>query len=278
MNEELKNQDCCQGGSGHHGPHCHHWPKKVLVIFLGLVLLLLGVYVISLTRNSIKNYNYIGKSPEFKNIITVEGTGKVTVKSDVAIINTGVLTEKATVAQAQKENTEKMNAIVKTLKDDFKIEDKDIKTNQYSISPRYDWSNGSQRIIGYSVNQSVEIKVRDFDKIGSILAKAAELGTNSLNGPTFTIDDPEVYKAEARAKAISQAKDKAKVLADQVGIKLGSIVSFSENFGGYPAMPFYSSDMASGLGGGREKSLPAPNIESGSEEVSVGVSISYEIR
>ncbi|PJE58278.1 MAG: hypothetical protein COU81_01575 [Candidatus Portnoybacteria bacterium CG10_big_fil_rev_8_21_14_0_10_36_7] len=276
MDEELKHHDCC-GGSGHNH-HGHHWPKKVLVLFLGVVLLLLGIYLISLTRNSLKNYNYIGKSPEFKNIITVDGSGKVTAKSDIAIINTGVLTEKATVAQAQKENTEKMNAIVKVLKSDFKIEDKDIKTSQYSIYPRYDWRDGSQRIIGYSVSQSVEIKVRDFDQIGEILSRAAELGTNSLNGPNFTIDDPEVYKAEARAKAIAQAKDKAKVLADQVGIKLGAIVNFSENFGGYPIISAYGGDVSMGLGGAIEKSLPAPSIEPGSEEVSVNINISYEIR
>lgn len=251
-------------------------PPKWGLVLMTVAVVLLSVYLVSLTRNSLKNYNYIGKSPEFKNIISVEGSGQVTAKSDVAIINAGVLTEKSTVAQAQRENTEKMNAIIKALKDDFKIEDQDIKTSQYSIYPRYDWSDGSQRIFGYGVSQSVEIKVRDFDKIGSILAKAAELGTNSLNGPTFTIDDPEIYKAQAREKAIAQAKDKAKVLADQVGIKLGPIVNFSENFGGYPII--YRTDMALGLGGGSEKSLPAPDIQAGSEEVSVSVSISYEIR
>ena len=251
-------------------------PPKWGLALMTIVVVILGVYLVSLTRNSLKNYNYIGKSPEFKNIVTVEGSGKVTAKSDVAVINAGVLTEKTTVAQAQKENTEKMNAIIKALKNDFKIEDKDLKTSQYSIYPRYDWSDGSQRIIGYSVSQSVEIKVRDFDKIGSLLAKAAELGTNSLSGPTFTIDDPEVYKAEAREKAIAQAKDKAKILADQVGIKLGPIVNFSENFGSIP--PIYRTDLALGLGGGAEKSLPAPDIQVGSEEVSVSVSISYEIR
>lgn len=268
----MNKEECCQG---HHHSYS---PKKILLTVASLALLLLGIYLVVLTRNSLKAYNYIGKSPDFKNIVTVEGSGKVTVKADVAVINVGVLTDKNTVAQAQKENTEKMNNITKSLKNDFKIEYKDIKTSQYIINPRYDWSDGSQRIIGYSVNQSVEIKVRDFDKIGNILAKMAELGTNSLNGPTFTIDDPEIYKAQAREKAIAQAKDKAKILSQQVGIYLGPIVNFSENFGG-AVMPLYRSDMAFGLGGGgAEKSLPAPTIEPGSEEVSVNISISYEIR
>ena len=275
MQTDLNKKECCHNGGK---PFSHHWPKKVLVIFLSVVLIILGVYLVSLTRNSLKNYSYIGKSPEFKNIITVDGSGKVTVKPDVAVINAGVVTEKNTVAEAQKENTDKMNAIIKTLKTDFKITDNDIKTSQYNIYPRYDWTDGAQKIIGYSVSQSVEIKVRDFDQIGGILAKAAELGTNSLNGPTFSVDDPEVYKAEAREKAITKAKEKSRILADQVGIKLGSIVNFSENFGG-PLSPIaYSNDMAFGLGGANEKSLPTPTIEPGSEEISVNVSISYEIR
>lgn len=257
--------------------HKKYYFKKILIIFLSITLVLLSIYLISLTRNSLKTYNYIGKSPEFKNIITVNGSGKVTAKSDIAVINAGVLTEKNTVAEAQKENTAKMNAIVSALKDEFKIADSDIKTSQYSISPRYDWSDGSQRIIGYSVNQSVEIKVRDFDKIGNILSRSAELGTNSLNGPNFTIDDPETFKAEARAKAIAQAKEKAKILADQVGINLGSIVNFSENFSGSPDPVFYKNDVAFGLGAGGSE-LSAPSIEAGSEEVAVNISISYEIR
>src|SRR3989338_2739096 len=96
-------------------------PPKWGLVLMTIVVILLGVYLVVLTRSSLKNYNYIGKSPEFKNIISVEGSGKVTAKPDVAVINTGVLTEKSTVAQAQKENTEKMNAIIKALKDDFKI-------------------------------------------------------------------------------------------------------------------------------------------------------------
>lgn len=250
-------------------------PPKWGLILMTVVVALLSVYLISLTRNSLRAYDYIGKSPDIKDRVTVEGTGKVTAKPDIAKISIGVLTDKATVAVAQKENTDKMNAIIKALKDQFKIEDKDIQTSNFSVNPKYDWSDGRQRIIGYIVNQSVEVKVRNFDKIGEILAKAGELGANSVNGPEFTIDDPETYRAEAREKAIKQAKEKAETLANQVGIKLGRIVNFSEAVAGnYPI----SYTLGMGIGGGSEKSLPAPDIQAGSEDVVVNVSISYEIK
>ncbi|MEK7652997.1 MAG: SIMPL domain-containing protein [Patescibacteria group bacterium] len=251
-------------------------PPKWGLVLMTIVAVLLSVYLISLTRNSWRVYDYIGKSPDIKDRVTVDGTGKVTAKPDIAQISIGVLTEKGTVKEAQKENTDKMNAITKALKDQFRIEDKDIQTSNFSVSPKYDWSDGRQRIIGYIVNQSVEVKVRNFDKIGEILAKAGELGANSVNGPQFTIDDPEVYRQEAREKAIKQAKEKAKTLADQVGIKLGRIVNFSEAMAGdYPI----AYTLGLGIGGGAsEKALPAPDIQAGSEEVVVYVSISYEIK
>ncbi|MFA4871955.1 MAG: SIMPL domain-containing protein [Patescibacteria group bacterium] len=254
-------------------------PKMRLVVapLVGVVLIILAVFLVGLTRNAWKTYGYIGQSPEFKDRVTVDGMGKVTAVPDIAVINIGVTTEKATVVAAQKENTDKINAIVKSLRDEFKIDEKDMKTNQYNINPKYDWTGSSQRIIGYTINQSTQIKIRNFDKIGDILAKATTLGANNVYGPQFTIDDPEKFKEEARKKAIDQAKEKAKVLSQQVGIKLGKIVNFSE---GGQGMPIMYDSYALGLGGSAtmEKAAPAPDIQAGSQDIVVNVSISYEVK
>lgn len=255
--------------------NCPMRSKKIVLFILTFVLVILAVYLAALSRNALKSYYYIGKSPEFQDRVTIIGEGRATAVPDVAVINVGVLADRATVAQAQKESTGKINNIVSSLKD-FKIDEKDIKTAGYQVSPKYNWSDGNQRIIGYIVSQSVEVKLRDFDKIGSVLAKATELGANQVSGPSFTIDDPEKYRVEAREKAIVQAREKAETLAKQVGINLGSIVGFSESDGSN--YPVYGSDAAYGIGGSMEKSLPAPDIQAGSQEVNVIVTISYEIR
>ena len=256
-------------------PKIHY--KKIMMPFMIIVLIILAIYLGVLIRNELKEYNYIGKSPEFQDRVTIEGTGKVTVTPDIAVVNVGIIIEKTTVEAAQTESTEKMNDIIAVLKKDYQIEERDIKTSQYQINPSYDWSNDRRTIIGYSVSQTVEVKVRDFEKIGEIISMAGSKGSNSVSGPSFTIDDPEVYKEEARAKAIDQAKEKAKTLANQVGINLGPIVNFSEN-GAVPVYDNYyakSMDTAVGMGGAGEIS---PSIEAGSQEVSMTVSISYEIR
>lgn len=273
--EEQKNNSCNCGPDGNCG--CGDKCLIAKYVILGLLALALIIYVGVLTRNALRTYDYIGKSPDMINQITVTGTAKVTATPDVAVLNIGIINEGATVNLAQKGVTEKMNAIIDSLKKDFKVETKDIKTESFSVNPKYDWTDGRQRIIGYTASQSITVKARDFDKTGDILAKATELGANSVYGPTFSIDDPEKVKAEAREKAIAQAKEKAELLADQVGIKLGRIVNFYE--GGSAEM----ANVAYGMGGSMDMAVSsvkvaAPTIEPGSQDVQLTVSISYEIK
>jgi uncharacterized protein len=242
---------------------------------LGILALILIIYVGVLTRNAWRTYDYIGKTPDIINQITVTGTAKISATPDVAVLNIGIINEGTTVNAAQKGVTDKMNAIIDSLKKDFQVEAKDIKTENYSVSPKYDWTDGKQRIIGYTANQSVTVKVRNFDKTGNILAKATELGANTVSGPNFMIDDTEKVKADAREKAIAQAKAKAKLLADQVGIKLGRIVNFYEGGSETPNAIYGVSDMAFGAG---EVKAVAPTIEPGSQDVQLTVSLSYEIQ
>ncbi len=255
----------------------HRGPGKIiLMVIMGLVLIVLGTYLFNLSRNAMRAYDYIGKTPDIQDRVTVTGEGKITAAPDVAILNVGLITEGQTVNAAQKQNNDKMNNVIKAVKDEFKVEAKDLKTQNYSVYPKYNWNNGRQTIIGYTVNQNLQIKVRNFDKVGDIIAKATELGANQVSGPDFMIDDIEQFRAQAREEAIKQAKDKAKVLADQVGIKLGRIVNFSEGGSNYYPVPMYS-DMALGMSA-EVKSVAAPQIESGSQDVTVNVSISYEIK
>jgi len=257
---------------------CHTGGKKVLMFLIGIAVIALIVYLGLLARNSWRSFDYIGKTPDIQDRVIVTGEGKVTAAPDVAVISVGLVTEGTTVNAAQKQNNDKMNSVVKAVKEEFKIEDKDLKTQNYSVYPKYNWDNGRQTIIGYTVNQNLEIKLRDFDKAGDIIAKATSLGANQVSGPNFMIDDIEQFRAQAREEAIKQAKDKAKVLADQVGIKLGRIVNFNEGGSDYYPVPYYA-DSVMGMGGSLElKSVASPEIESGSQDVTVNVSISYEIK
>ena len=169
-----------------------------------------------------------------------------------------------------------MNAIITAIKE-IGIADKDIKTTNYNIWPNYDYSsnNGVGDIIGYTINQSVEVNVRNLDSIGDILQKSGDLGANQVGGVNFTIDSPEALKSQARKKAIEDAKTKALTLFKSIGVKPGRIVGYTESYpGSYYQYYAESSIGFKGVGGGAE----APDVEVGSQDIEVNISLIYELQ
>lgn len=214
----------------------------------------------------------------------VQGEGKVVVLPDVAQISFGVLTEGGTnISELQKQNTEKANRIINFLKDQG-IDDKDIKTQQYNISPRYEYFScprplGQEtkpcpppEIVGYTISQSISVKVRKMDMVGDILAGVVARGANNISGPTFTIDDPKALQQQAREKAIAEAKQKAEDIAKAGGFQLGKLLSLQEGV----SMPSPILPMARFAEGSIEEA--APEIEPGSQEITVSVTLTYEIQ
>lgn len=249
-------------------------PNKIVTIFIGAFLTLGTVYVALLSWNAYKAHNYIGVSPKTPHSIVIVGEGKVTGVPDVAKIQLGYSIIKNTVAEAQKDNTTKMNGMVEKLKKDFKIDPLDIQTLNYSISPQYDWTSGRQILKGYTVSQDLSVKVRNLDKVSQILDAAGQASMNQIGSLSFEIDQPEKLKQEAREKAISQAKAKAEALAKVVGVKLGKIISFSES-ASQPPTPLYDNyrlmEKSAGAGGA------SPTIEAGSNEITIIATVEYEI-
>lgn len=205
------------------------------------------------------------------NTITVSGEGKVLVKPDIAIINIGVIKEDLDLAKAQQSAAEIMGNLTKFLKEN-KVKDKDIKTTSYSISPRYDYKEGEQKLRGYEVFQNLEVKIRDLGKVGAILSGAASRGANQVGSLTFSVDDPKKAKEEARAMAIKEAKEKAGKLSADLGVSLKTIVSYGESEGGTPP-PIFARAESFGVGG--PGVLPTPE---GENEIRVSVSLTYEIK
>lgn len=216
----------------------------------------------------------------------VAGEGKAVAVPDVAELTFGVLTEGGNnLAELQKENSEKINKVISFLKEN-NIEEKDIKTQYYNISPRYQYFScpislydeaakpcPPAEIIGYSITQNVLVKIRDLSKMGDVLAEVVKKGANNVSGPNFTIDDPTEFQNKAREEAIVKAKQKAQAIAQAAGFRLGKLISISEN--SFPQPMPYMTESAFGKGGGLEIS---PSIEPGSREITANVSLTYEIK
>ena len=231
--------------------------------------------------------------------ISFSGHGEVTAVPDIANVYFTISQDAKTVKDAQT----LVAGIEKKSLDFLKtnnVLDKDIQTANASFYPKYEYSQAvcppipmgmgtagvtvnpsspyycppsKQIITGYTASESVTVKVRNTDDVGKIMQGLGILGVTDLSGPNFSIDNEDALKAQARKKAIDDAKAKAEVLAKDLGVRLGKITSFSES-GNYP-MPMYATKaMDSSVSNG---SAPAV-IPTGVNTISSDVTITYELK
>ncbi len=211
--------------------------------------------------------------------VTVSGEGKTTVVPDIARVSFSVIAEGKDPKAIQNENAKKMNDAVAFVKS-LGIAAKDIKTSSYNLYPQYDYGvitpDGKPRppvIVGYTLTQTVAVKVRDFAILGDLFAGLPPRGINQFDH-SFDIDDPEAALAAAREEAFSKARAKAVAMAKAAGTRLGKVVTFSEGFDGGP-IPYKTLEARIDSAAGAP---PTPTLEPGSQEVTVQVSVTYAIR
>jgi len=255
-----------------------------------LVTVILSLFLLAKTINEFKLSGSIGRDYSPENVISVSGEGEVVSVPDTANITFDITEEAKEVPAAQTKVTERMNAIIASLKGSG-IDAKDIKTINYSVYPKYEYQNEpkavggeyiyppypvNQVIVGYTVTHTVEVKIRKVADAGSILASLGSFEVSNLSGLSFSIDDEDALKAEARKKAIDDAREKAEVLSRDLGVRLVRIVSFSES-GNYPPIYYMKAEAAyvDGRGGGV---APTPEIPTGENKIVSNVTITYEIR
>lgn len=204
---------------------------------------------------------------------TVSGEGKVIVPPDIAVVNVGVQANGPAVKQVQDELNRKINAVSEAVKR-VGVKDADIQTSNYSIYPQYDYQTGGQRITGYQASSSLTIKVRDIDRANEVIDGATAAGANQVSGISFDVDDKTKSQNDAREEAVAEAKRKASDAARIAGFKLGNIVNYQESFGNEPRpVPMMAK---ADVSGGPESVVK--QVEPGSSEILVTVTLSYEIR
>lgn len=256
---------------------CHSKIKNYLGIAIVLAIFLFAVGYLSYVNTYSKSIQ-----PSSFRSFSVTGEGKVTAIPDIAQFTFSVITQGGKdIAALQKENTDKTNKAITFLKAQ-NIDAKDIKTTSYNLEPRYQYYDCDRimgsvepcpppEIVGYTITQTVSVKIRDFTKIGTIFSGVVDNGANSVSSLSFTIDDPTAVENQARDEAIAQARGKAELVAKAGGFRVGRLISIEEGY-----QPFYGY----GLGGGTkaESVVPAPIIEPGSQEVTINVTLRYEIQ
>lgn len=160
--------------------------------------------------------------------ITLTGKGTVDHAPDIAMISVGVQVEAKTAAEAMQQQAEKMNGVFAAVKA-AGIADRDMQTGQLSLNPVYEYPNNARpRLTGYQASNQINIKVRKLDTLGKTLDAVVKGGGNTINGVSFSIDQPDKFQNDARIAAIKDAAAKAELYAQAVGYKVKRIVTISE--------------------------------------------------
>lgn len=251
---------------------------KTLVQVAGAIFLLAGAFSIVYMQFQTpwqKSIKAEVTNQPYARTITVNAEGKVTSRPDIATINLSVVSEGKMVKDVTKDGNEKMAKIVAAVKAQG-VESKDVVTSSYNLGSQYDYGDYTvpPKFIGYRLEQTVTVKIRDLDKVDDVLDQSVTAGANQVGQLVFDIDDASNLKKDARKEAFKKAKDKAQEMADAAGVRLGRVVTFNE---GYDYMPMQYANFAMDRAESAPMAAQGSTIEAGSKELAVNVSVTYEI-
>ncbi len=147
----------------------------------------------------------------------------------------------------------------------------DVRTTLLSVAPRYDYRDGEgPRLIGYDMNNVVEVTVRDLDALAPVIDGSLEAGATSLDGLTFRLDDPLEAERTARTSAVAVARARAEVLAAAAGVTIGGVADIVEN----GAPPIGPMPKAARMTLAADAGTP---VEQGTTEIAVSVTVTFRI-
>ena len=240
--------------------------------------------------NNDLNYNRVPLSASnLQNInpnsgIWVTGKGSISLDPDLVMLNITVETTAKTVSKARNQAAEAMDDIVKTLQR-YSLEDKDIQTQSFSIWPKYEYPEVTirgtktrrQTLVGYIVNNTARIKIRDLELVGKIIDDVSTAGgdVTRINDIDFTMENPDSFMNKLREQAVKDAISKAEQFAVLTGVSVGSLVYISEMGSGAPVTKHFSESGAFAARSAMEVS--STSIAGGELELSLSIQAVFSI-
>jgi uncharacterized protein len=209
--------------------------------------------------------------------VSVSGTGKVTLVPDRFTFTVGVQTVANTVEDAVAENNRRTAAVIAALKA-AGAADRDIQTSNFNIFPQQDYSQQQQgrlpRILGYQVNNNIIVRSSKIADAGRLLGVGIAAGVNTSSGLNFEVADPARGRSEGLKAAFEDARAKATLLAQAAGRTLGRAMLIQEGIQNVPPPQPFPHPAAMEA---RAVAQDVP-VESGTQEVTYSVTVTFELR
>ena len=204
--------------------------------------------------------------------ITVAGTGRASVRPNLADLRLGVTITAASVGQARSTTSTTLSAVIAGLKA-LGIADGDLQTSIVSVSPQYDYSRegAPPRLAGYTFSNLVAVIVRDIERVGEAIDAALTAGATNIDQISFRVADQSAAEREARAAAVVDARVKAETFAAAAGVAIGGVAAIVESGAPIPYPTPFGERMAFAA-----KDVATP-IAPGTNEVVATVTVAFLI-
>ena len=209
---------------------------------------------------------------EFRRTISVTGQGMAAAPPDMAIIQTGVVTTGPTAANALSANNEAMDNILDVLKT-HNVASRDVQTSSFNVSPEYKRDERGRTqpgIVGYRVTNQVRVKVRKLTDLGNVLDALVRAGSNQVSGVSFDVDEPTGVLNQARKRAIADARSRAELYAQAAGVRLGKVLTISEQTIQFPQPRHFAPSLA-------KEAVSSVPVATGEEEFRVRIHMVFDL-
>jgi uncharacterized protein YggE len=186
--------------------------------------------------------------------ITVTATGTAYGEPDRASFDAGVSATNRDVQAALDEVNERVEGLLDALRG-AGIAPEDMRTSNFAVFPDQAYRpDGTPGELRYRVTNTVNVTVRDTEKLGELLSASVEAGANEIWNVVFSLSDRAALESRAREAAMQEARERAQQLASLSGVRLGAVMRITEG-----ALP-------DGV------PLPSPRFEAAAADASVPIS------
>lgn len=237
-------------------------------IFKYLIISLFAITVLSSCSTFSKNNNLISTC-------SVSATAEITVKPDTAYFSVQVSELADTTKEALSKANYKMSNLINIL-EKFNIAENEMETTSLRINPEYNWVDGEQILKGQRASQSLSVKVKKIDDLGSIIDNLSDVTGISISSINFDKADKSKEIEEARVLAIKKAEKQAQTYAETTNMKLGYPLDINSN--STSPSPYYkSANLMTRAAAYDEGTYYETSTPTGEQTVSVSVNIVYQL-
>lgn len=208
--------------------------------------------------------------------VAVSGQGEVSVRPDRARLSLAAEAVNLDVKAAEAQ----VNAVVRALVEGARklgTREEHLSTAGVSVQPEYVWDDKlrNNRLTGYRVRRDMQLTVTDLERMGDFLLMATRAGVTQIAPPALESSRAKELSRQALARAAEDARDRARLLAETLQMRLGSVHSLRADDGG-GAVPVMKV-MAMRMDAAAESGNATMGIEAGEITYSARVSAEFDL-